>query len=89
MGIVSVLVGSRLKAFLAGTAFSPYHIRLAYFIEFSQFYHAPWIDAIRSTTLGGLVLGFGFQLSDLIRYFVGVCIGYLLNTMIASKSDHA
>jgi len=61
----------------------------AYFIEFSQFYHAPWIDAIRSTTLGGLVLGFGFQLSDLIRYFVGVCIGYLLNTMIASKSDHA
>src|SRR4051794_13183497 len=26
-------------------------------IEVSQLYHAPWIDSIRHTTLGGLVLG--------------------------------
>ena len=32
----------------------------SYLIEISQLYHAPWIDAIRSTALGGLVLGFGF-----------------------------
>jgi len=64
-------------------------IGFAYFIEFSQFYHAPWIDGIRSTTLGGLVLGFGFQLSDLICYFLGVCIGYVLNIMVISKLEHA
>jgi hypothetical protein len=64
-------------------------IGFAYFIELSQFYHAPWIDGIRSTTLGGLVLGFEFQLSDLIRYFVGVCIGYVLNIMVVINSEHA
>lgn len=29
-------------------------------IEFSQLYHAEWIDQIRDTSLGGLVLGYGF-----------------------------
>src|ERR1017187_341105 len=29
-------------------------------VEISQLYHAPWIDSIRHTNLGGLVLGFGF-----------------------------
>ena len=31
-----------------------------YGIEMSQLYHAQWIDSIRATTLGGLVLGYGF-----------------------------
>jgi hypothetical protein len=53
-------------------------IGFAFIIEFSQFYHAPWIDSIRSTTLGGLVLGFEFMLSDLACYSAGVCIGYVL-----------
>ncbi len=57
-------------------------IGFAYLIELSQFYHAPWIDSIRSSTLGGLVLGSGFQLSDLICYSVGVCIGYLLDIVV-------
>ena len=47
-------------------------------IEVSQLYHAPWIDSIRSTTLGGLVLGFGFVWSDLACYAVGVGIGVLI-----------
>ena len=44
-------------------------------IEVSQLYHAPWIDSIRGTTLGGLVLGFGFVWSDLACYAVGVGLG--------------
>ena len=60
-------------------------IGFSFLIEFSQFYHAPWIDGIRSTTLGGLVLGFGFKLSDLVCYFVGVCVGYVLNSMFNKK----
>ena len=44
-------------------------------IELSQLYHAPWIDSIRHTTLGGLILGFGFLWSDLVCYAVGVGLG--------------
>ena len=50
---------------------------LAFAVEVSQLYHAPWIDGIRSTTLGGLVLGFGFLWSDLVCYLVGIAAGAL------------
>jgi hypothetical protein len=44
-------------------------------IELSQLYHAPWIDSIRRTTLGGLALGYGFLWSDLACYAVGIGLG--------------
>ncbi len=44
-------------------------------VELSQLYHAPWIDSIRQTTLGGLILGFGFVWSDLACYIAGVGLG--------------
>jgi hypothetical protein len=47
-------------------------------IEVSQLYKAPWIDSIRHTTLGGLVLGFDFVWSDLACYAVGVMMGMLV-----------
>ena len=47
-------------------------------VEVGQLYHAPWIDSIRSTTLGGLALGHGFLWSDLACYAVGVCLGVLV-----------
>jgi hypothetical protein len=47
-------------------------------IEVSQLYHAPWIDSIRGTTLGALVLGHGFVWSDLACYAVGVGLGILI-----------
>jgi hypothetical protein len=40
-------------------------------VEVSQLYHAPWIDELRRTTLGGLALGWGFAWGDLICYYVG------------------
>lgn len=40
--------------------------------EIGQLYHAPWIDAIRATRLGALVLGYGFLWSDLACYTAGV-----------------
>ena len=57
-------------------------ISFSFTIEFLQFYHAPWIDHIRSTTLGGLVLGFGFKLSDLACYTVGIGTGVMFDTML-------
>jgi hypothetical protein len=46
-------------------------------VEFSQLYHAAWIDRLRRTTLGGLVLGFGFLWTDLVCYAVGVALAAL------------
>ena len=50
-------------------------LALAFLVEISQLYHAPWIDSIRDTTLGGLVLGFGFLWIDLVCYTAGIIIG--------------
>lgn len=41
-------------------------------IEFSQLYQADWINQVRRTLLGGLVLGKGFLVVDLIRYSIGI-----------------
>jgi len=51
---------------------------VCYGIEASQLYHAPWIDDLRRTRLGGLILGFGFLWSDLVCYAVGVMLALLL-----------
>lgn len=55
--------------------------------ELLQLYHAPWIESIRQTRIGGLVLGFGFLWSDVICYAVGTIIAYLLISFIERK-DH-
>ena len=52
-------------------------LALAFLVEISQLYRAPWIDSIRQTTLGGLVLGFGFLWTDLVCYSVGTVTGSL------------
>ena len=60
-------------------------IILSYSIEISQLYHATWIDAIRNTTLGGLILGFGFLWSDLICYTIGIIIGIIIEKLLNKK----
>jgi hypothetical protein len=54
-------------------------------IEVSQLYHAPWIDSIRGTTLGALVLGHGFLWCDLACYLAGVGIGMLIESRSGSR----
>ena len=54
-------------------------------VELSQLYHAPWIDAIRGTTVGGLILGFGFLWSDLACYALGVGIGVLIEVVMGAS----
>lgn len=63
-------------------------IIFSYLVEISQLYHAPWIDAIRVTTLGGLVLGFGFLWSDLVCYTVGIIIGAIIDIIINKKKRY-
>jgi hypothetical protein len=42
--------------------------------ELSQLYHAPWIDSVRSTAAGALVLGNTFVWSDLLCYLAGAVL---------------
>ncbi len=55
-------------------------------VEVSQLYHAPWIDALRNTTVGGLLLGYEFLWSDLLCYFAGVLIGMALDAIIPRQA---
>lgn len=48
-------------------------------IEFSQLYQEDWINHIRNTALGGLILGKGFLFIDLVRYTAGILIAALLD----------
>ncbi len=50
---------------------------VAWTVEVSQLWHAPWLDAIRATRLGALVLGQGFLWSDLACYAAGAALGGL------------
>jgi len=45
---------------------------IAFGVEASQLYHAPWIDDLRSIRLVALILGSGFLWSDLLCYTTGI-----------------
>jgi hypothetical protein len=51
---------------------------VSYGVEVSQLHHAPWIDTIRDSRIGGLVLGYGFLWSDIVCYTAGVAICLVL-----------
>ena len=57
-------------------------LALAFAIELSQLYHAPWIEALRDTTVGGLLLGFGFLWTDLVCYTTGILCGVIVDCIV-------
>ena len=59
-----------------------------YGIEFSQLYKAPWIDNLRHTLFGRLVLGDTFLWGDLLSYAVGVGIGILVEILLKSTKNY-
>lgn len=60
---------------------------VAYAVEISQLYHAPWIDGLRNTRLGALVLGYGFLWSDIACYTAGVALCVAIETVASRHSD--
>lgn len=64
-----------LRGFLLAISFS-------FAIEFSQLYQADWVNQLRATTLGGLILGHGFLIADLISYSIGIVLGTLIDASI-------
>lgn len=54
-------------------------LAFAYAIELSQLYQADWLNQIRYTRIGGLILGFTFLPSDLVAYTIGIAVGASLD----------
>ena len=61
-------------------------ITFCFVTEISQLYQATWINGIRMTTLGSLVLGFGFLWSDLLLYTAGITLGVFLEKFFIKKA---
>ncbi|TKB43724.1 DUF2809 domain-containing protein [Thalassotalea mangrovi] len=56
-------------------------------IEVSQLYQQDWINSLRQTTFGALVLGFGFKWSDIVAYVIGITLGFLLRCFIEKRGN--
>jgi len=54
---------------------------ICFAVEFSQLYQAEWINMIRQTRIGGLILGFGFLWSDLLCYAAGISAGIIIEIL--------
>ena len=72
-----------LKIKLQKTAFIS--LLVCYAIETLQLYQADWINEIRHTVLGRLVLGQGFLWSDLLAYTFGITIALLGDMYLIQK----
>ncbi|MEO8451286.1 MAG: DUF2809 domain-containing protein [Gemmatimonadota bacterium] len=60
-------------------------LAVAWLVELSQLVRTPWLDGIRATTLGYLVLGSGFDGRDFISYALGAAAAVLLDLMIGRR----
>lgn len=56
-----------------------------FLIEFSQIYQGVWLNSIRGTLIGALILGKGFLVVDLLRYSIGIVIAFVMDKWISSK----
>ena len=55
--------------------------------ECSQLYQAPWINAIRATTPGHLVLGSAFSWGDIVAYTVGIALVAPLDALLFRRFE--
>lgn len=59
---------------------------IAFAVEFSQLWHAPWLEQIRKTTPGHLILGVGFVWTDLICYTSGIALAAVCTAWLSPAS---
>ncbi|MNT68925.1 hypothetical protein D3C72_2071920 [compost metagenome] len=56
-----------------------------YAVEFLQLVQQPWLNHIRHTLPGRLILGQGFLWSDLVAYTAGIIVAYLIDRFLLNK----
>ena len=59
-----------------------YALLISYADELSQLYQAPWINQIRGTSIGHLILGSTFSWLDMLAYTVGAAIGVICKSAV-------
>ena len=59
-----------------------YALAVSYADELSQLYQAPWINQMRGTSMGHLVLGSAFSWIDMLSYTVGVGLCTVIEAML-------
>lgn len=61
-------------------------LSVAVVVELSQLWRVDWLDALRATRAGALVLGQGFLWSDLVCYAAGVSLAVGVDVLIRGRS---
>jgi len=56
-------------------------LAVCFCIELLQLYQAAWINTIRATLPGKLILGSGFLWSDLVAYTVGIAAAFCVDIL--------
>jgi hypothetical protein len=64
-----------------------YALTASYADELSQLYQAPWINAIRSTAAGHLVLGSFFSWLDIVAYTIGIALCVIIESFLLNKKN--
>lgn len=77
LGAIMPATTSRVRALVA--------LALCFAVETSQLHHTPWLDALRATTPGHLVLGSGFDPRDFAAYAAGVAAAFLLEKSLRRR----
>ncbi|MBQ3357036.1 MAG: DUF2809 domain-containing protein [Oscillospiraceae bacterium] len=60
---------------------------ISYAVEISQLFHPAFLEALRATRIGGLILGYGFLWSDLLCYTVGALLCYGVHSLLLRRVD--
>jgi hypothetical protein len=64
-------------------------LSFCYAIEISQLYQQDWLNQIRNTRLGALILGRGFLWSDFLCYTIGVQLAHLVDSkVVTTEKNH-
>ena len=61
-------------------------LAISFAIEFSQLIHYPWLDSVRNTWTGHMLLGQGFLWEDLVAYTIGIILMYVLCRLASGRS---
>ncbi|CDM68181.1 putative membrane protein [Clostridium bornimense] len=60
---------------------------ICYGVEFLQLYQSEWINNIRDTVIGSLILGHGFLYTDLICYIVGIVLAVIFEMLFLASRE--
>ena len=66
-------------------ALAAWAIGVSIAIELSQLYQAPWINQVRDTRIGGLLLGHAFLFSDLVCVSLGGLLGAAIDVWLLRR----